>query len=455
MAGSDLSSSQFPLPPTEVLLAASVARRFYLDNQSKVQISKEFDISRFKVARLLETAVAHGIVEINITVPADIDIELSTAMRRRFGLKHAIVVEATADDPEGPEPVTDWLAPTAAQLIANMVEPDDVLGLAWGCAVGSVAQAFTKLPPCTVVQLTGVHPLEAITADSVEAVHRAAAVSGGKGYPIYAPLVLPNKLTADILRCQPGIAESLAQFDRVTKAVMAIGAWRSTLSTVFDSLTVDEREQYRSLGVVAEMGALLFDKDGRTISTELNDRVISVGSAQLSRIPEVIGVAGGIQKAEAIGAVLRSGLLTSIVTDSSAALHILGGSLCGEPPRERDLGPRLRTDTAEVAQDTSHIGLAEPASDEAAGRRRMNELLPGARVTRGTQHHHLAGHHPARWSPGDLRQRGSRPKAAPPTTRSGRRVDDLQALGEAIAARTMGSEESPPYTRKERDVPGA
>ncbi|MGW1411556.1 sugar-binding transcriptional regulator [Streptomyces sp. NPDC002403] len=361
MAGSDLSSSQPPLPPTEVLLAASVARRFYLDNQSKVEISKEFDISRFKVARLLEAAVAQGIVEISITVPAEIDTELSTALRRQFGLKHAIVVKATADDPGGPEPVTEWLAPTAAQLIAKMVEPDDVLGLAWGRAVSSVAEGFTKLPPCAVVQLTGVHPLETITADSVQAVRRAAARSGGKAYPIYAPLVLPNKLTTDILRCQPGIAESLDQFDRVTKAVMAIGAWENTLSTVYDSLTTDEREQYRDLGVVAEMGALLFDRDGRLISTELNDRVISIGSEQLSRVPNVIGIAGGIQKAEAIGAVLRSGLLTSVVTDSSAALHILVGSPSGEPRREPDLGPRFRTDTAEIVQDTSHIGLAEPA----------------------------------------------------------------------------------------------
>jgi DNA-binding transcriptional regulator LsrR (DeoR family) len=361
MAGSDLSSAQPPLPPTEVLLAASVARRFYLENRSKVEISKEFDISRFKVARLLETAVAHGIVEINITVPAEIDTELSTAMRRRFGLKHAIVVEVTADDLQGPEPVTDWLAPTAAQLIAKMMEPDDVLGLAWGRAVSSVAEGFTKLPRCSVVQLTGVHPLEAITADSVDAVRRTAAVSGGKGYPIYAPLVLPNKLTADILRCQPGIAESLDQFDRVTKAVMAIGAWDGGLSTIYDSLTAEEREQYRWLGVVAEMGTLLFDRDGGIISTELNDRAISINREQLSRIPDVIGVAGGIQKAGAIGAVLRSGLLTSIVTDRSAALHILYGSSSGEPSEEPGFSPQMRTDAAEVVQAPSRTGLAEPA----------------------------------------------------------------------------------------------
>ncbi|MDH6628272.1 DNA-binding transcriptional regulator LsrR (DeoR family) [Streptomyces sp. LBL] len=62
-----------PPAPIDGLLAASVARRFYLENQSKVDIAKEFDISRFKVARLLDAAVAHNIVRIDITVPAEID----------------------------------------------------------------------------------------------------------------------------------------------------------------------------------------------------------------------------------------------------------------------------------------------------------------------------------------------------------------------------------------------
>ncbi|WP_327249981.1 sugar-binding transcriptional regulator [Streptomyces sp. NBC_01320] len=354
MAGSDTGSAPSPVPPTEVLLAASVARRFYLDNLSKVEIAEEFDISRFKVARLLEAAVAQGIVEISITVPAEIDARLSAAMRRRFGLQHAIVVRAPAQDPAGPEPVTDWLGPVAAQLIAEIVEPDDVLGLAWGRAVSSVSEGFTKLPPCTVVQLTGVHPLEAINANSVEAVRKTAAISGGKSYPIYAPLVLPNKLTADILRCQPGIAESLDQFNQVTKAVVGIGGWGPTLSTVYDALCEEEREMYGRLGVVAEMAALLFGSDGSVIRTDLDERTISVTNEQLVRIPEVIGVAGGAQKAEAIGAVLTSGLLTGIVTDRAAALQILSvPPSCDPTVRDTARRPPTRAATGAIMRDTS------------------------------------------------------------------------------------------------------
>ncbi len=48
--------------PAQMVLTASVARRYYLDGRSKIEIAEEFALSRFKVARLLETARASGLV---------------------------------------------------------------------------------------------------------------------------------------------------------------------------------------------------------------------------------------------------------------------------------------------------------------------------------------------------------------------------------------------------------
>ncbi|MCW2703257.1 MAG: transcriptional regulator, DeoR family, partial [Blastococcus sp.] len=42
--------------PAQVVLTASIARRYYLDGRSKVEIAEEFGLSRFKVARLLDAA---------------------------------------------------------------------------------------------------------------------------------------------------------------------------------------------------------------------------------------------------------------------------------------------------------------------------------------------------------------------------------------------------------------
>jgi hypothetical protein len=42
--------------PAQLILLASVARRYYLEGRSKVEIADELGLSRFKVARLLDAA---------------------------------------------------------------------------------------------------------------------------------------------------------------------------------------------------------------------------------------------------------------------------------------------------------------------------------------------------------------------------------------------------------------
>lgn len=53
---------------------------------------------------------------------------------------------------------------------------------------------------------------------------------------------------------------------------------------------------------------------------------------RLRRIPEVVAIAGGLRKASAIGAVLRSGLVTSLVTDTAVADYLLTESAPGLRP---------------------------------------------------------------------------------------------------------------------------
>uniref|UniRef100_J2JS72 Putative transcriptional regulator n=1 Tax=Streptomyces auratus AGR0001 TaxID=1160718 RepID=J2JS72_9ACTN len=326
--------------------AAAMARRFYLEGKSKIQIAEEFGVSRFKVARVLETALERDLVRIEIRVPSELDAERSDALRARYGLRHAVVVESPADAPPafgGQNPPDDAADPenlgeVAADLLGELVNEGDVLGLAWGRSTIHMAAALHRLPPCTVVQLTGVYDAGTADRGSVEAVRRAADVSGGEAHPIYAPMLLPDSATAEALRRQTGIARAFEYFDKVTVACVSIGSWEPGVSTVYDMLSEQEREHYASLGAAAEMSAHLFDAEGRRIGRDLGERCITVEADRLRRIPEVVAIAGGRRKADAIGAVLRSGLVTSLVTDTAAADHLL---------LETGPGPRPALDRAD------------------------------------------------------------------------------------------------------------
>ena len=55
----------------------------------------------------------------------------------------------------------------------------------------------------------------------------------------------------------------------------------------------------------------------------LHDRRIGIELSDLKQIPKVVGVAGGMHKAEAILGALRGGYLDVLVTNEIAAIRLL------------------------------------------------------------------------------------------------------------------------------------
>jgi len=84
--------------PAAVVLAATAARRYYFDGASKSDIAGELGLSRFKVARLLDQALASGLVRIELHSPGTIDLDLSIALKTAYGLRHCVVIDSPEDD---------------------------------------------------------------------------------------------------------------------------------------------------------------------------------------------------------------------------------------------------------------------------------------------------------------------------------------------------------------------
>ena len=308
------------LGPAELVRAASIARRFFIDGRSKSEIAEEFSVSRFKVARILEDARAAGIVRIEIRLPARLDASLAHRLRDAFRLRHAIVV----DTPEQPEAqMRQQLAHAAAALLRETVTVDDVVGVGYGRTLTLMAEEIDGLAACPVVQLTGALLGVNTSENSVELVRRITARSGGPCYSIYAPQVLPDAKAAASLRQQPEVSEAYRRFGSVTKAVVAIGSWDPPRSQLHDSLPERQRTALRQKGVLAEVGAVLLDADGTQVATDFTERCISISGRQLRAIDEVVGVAGGTAKADAVRAVIAGGYAKSLVADSSLATALL------------------------------------------------------------------------------------------------------------------------------------
>ena len=83
-----------------------------------------------------------------------------------------------------------------------------------------------------------------------------------------------------------------------------------------------ELKEIKKLGAVGDILGHCFDKDGNFVDTDLEKRLVSIPVDMLKNIPERVAVAGGEYKTQAIQGLLRSGLVTGLVTDEATARKI-------------------------------------------------------------------------------------------------------------------------------------
>lgn len=208
---------------TRTIQLLEVARNFYIDEEPKVAIAKRMGISRFAVSRLLEQARSTGLVRIDIRPPADVDFALSSALMKKAGLRRAIVLPAT--DPASELAI---LADAAASYMIEAGAPKDVVGLVAGRTTSRILDRIGELPGRSIVQLSGVSRTTHFEHNPAEMIRAMAMRFRGQTFPIYAPLLLADAALVASLREQIGIADSIAQFQKLTRVLFSVGAGSRT-----------------------------------------------------------------------------------------------------------------------------------------------------------------------------------------------------------------------------------
>jgi DNA-binding transcriptional regulator LsrR (DeoR family) len=302
--------------PSEIVLAARVAREFYLEGVSKIDIADRLGISRFRVARLLDAARESGMVRIEIALPGgSLDVGLSAELCAAFGLKYAFAFDFPDHDEVA---LRRRVGEAAGQALMDIIAPGDVLGLSWARSLSGLAAALTRMPPCPIVQLTG-----AVPPPDGRDLRSVARIGGGTAHVFYAPMIVDDAETAAAIRRQADVADALALVPSVTIAMVAIGAWAPGLSTIYDACSPAERTEIAKLGVCAESAGVFLGRDGRPVPTALDNRMIVTPGPVLEQIPCIIAVAYAVTKAAAVRAAIRGGMINGLVTHTSLARTLL------------------------------------------------------------------------------------------------------------------------------------
>jgi DNA-binding transcriptional regulator LsrR (DeoR family) len=281
--------------PLQRVQAALAARRHFLANHTKSQIAAELGVSRFKVARLIDAAIEQGILQFVINEPDDLNTELGEEVRTAYGLKAVLVL----DGPDLPtNALTAPLGNLAALFLDEMLVDGQTLGVAWGRTLAAMALALKHLPKVEIVQVAGAPLGLEISQNPVTLLHRLASLSGGRSYPVYSPMWAEDLHLIERLRQEPSVAGAMSKYDSIDVLVLGIGSW-------------------------APAESCLVDGDGLEVKSPLDDHGLTITGQQIRRIPDVIGIGGGREKAEAIAAALRGKWINILITDAGVARHLL------------------------------------------------------------------------------------------------------------------------------------
>lgn len=233
-----------------------------------------------------------------------------------FHLDKVIIVPGNADEDK-----TSLMniGKAAAALLKEIIKDGHTIAVTGGSTVGAVADALSYIGD---LKNTLVIPARGGMGGSVEYQSNTIAATFAKKLGgNYKLLHVPGQLRAEIVETlmdEPGVRSVIESLKKTDILVYGIG--KAEDMAIRRNLSRDQIEILKRREAVAEAFGYFFNKNGEIV---FSSNCIGLNINDLQKIPRLIGVAGGKQKARVIMAVARHCPGGVLIIDEGAAHEIL------------------------------------------------------------------------------------------------------------------------------------
>ena len=303
-------------------LARSAALAYYVQGQTMEAIRRRMGVSRSTVSRLLSYARKRGIVTISVQTNNVPHTRLERQLQERFGV-NVHIVEMPPDTTQNR--VLENVTKTAAQILGQLVNDGEIVGIAWGNTTTEMAGHITQkdVDNVTLVQLNGAASTETSGIAHVGGILARIAYQWKANivqFPV--PAFFDNPDTKEALWREGAVRRVLNWQEKCTLAVFSVGALRAEIpSHVYAAgyLTRSELNKLALDKVVGDVCTVLIRPDGSWRDISLNIRATGPTPDQLRRIPRRFCVVAGKTKAQSLLGALNAGVATDVVCDKAIA----------------------------------------------------------------------------------------------------------------------------------------
>ncbi len=300
-----------------------IARRYYIDEISQQEIAREYNLSRPTVSNILKQCREEGIVEIRIRESSAFSRGLSNRLRDRFGIRDVIIVPSTED----PSAALSRVGAESAAFASDVIKDGMKVGIAWGTTLFQMVHQMKHLNvvDTEVVQLMGGLGASNPQYDGADLARELSKLLNARYYPLQCPVLVKNTEVKEMLVSENGIRETLQRTGNLDIAFVGLSSNDPDKSALVKAgfLTYEEAEETLRAGAVGHICGYSYGEEGKMLPLPVNHRIIGIEFENLKKIPERVGIACGSEKADAIKAAMTGGLITTLITDESAALRIL------------------------------------------------------------------------------------------------------------------------------------
>jgi DNA-binding transcriptional regulator LsrR (DeoR family) len=293
---------------------------YYLGKKTQQNISDLLGISRMRVIRLLDKAQQTGIVQFNIRAEYAGRIQAEKQLMEAYRLKDAFVIPTPAK--AGIAEVNDAIADAAAMYISTRIQPSDFINIGYGDTTGKTLNNLAKIAkaPISCISLTG--------GVSIYLPNARSNVFNARLFLLPAPLVVSSKDMVNAIKEENPVKEIFRMVSLASFTIVGIGGINDE-ATILKSgvLSANDFLYLKMHGAVGDILCHFIDKRGNVIVTPLEDRLVSTPLETLKSLPNVIGVAAGKDKREAIKGALKLGYMDILITNEDTALWLIDSQI--------------------------------------------------------------------------------------------------------------------------------
>lgn len=317
----------------ELRLIARVAQMYHIEGVRQAEIAKHLRISQATVSRMLKRAIEEEIVRTTVVAPSGTYAEFEAAIRDRFGISEAIVVECT-EDRDGA--IMARIGEAAAHFLEATLQPGEIIGVSsWS---ETILRMVDNIHPMKsgrarqVVQTLGGMGDPTVQTHANQLTTRLARLTGAEAHLLSAPGVAQSREAKLVLLSDPYVRETIDLFGKITLAIVGIGAMEPSRMLARSGNVFSSRElaEIAEAGGVGDMSLRFFDADGAQVKTPLDDRVIGMTLETLGNVDRVMALAGGQFKTRAIEGALRTGTIDLLITDKFTAARLVSDKAPGQ-----------------------------------------------------------------------------------------------------------------------------